>query len=91
MANVPDSEFPHGVTPFSKRTAPRVLCMFDVDGTLSRSRRNATPEMFATLKALKEYCAVAVVSGSNVSKTEEQLHINGKTGERTARCIQLLN
>ncbi|ORX35317.1 eukaryotic phosphomannomutase [Kockovaella imperatae] len=83
MANVADNEFPSGVTPFSKRTQPRVLCMFDVDGTLSRSRRNATPEMFATLKALKEYCAVAVVSGSNVPKTEEQLHIPGQTVQDT--------
>ena len=91
MANVPDSDFPQGVTPFSKRTCPKVLCLFDVDGTLSKSRRNATPEMFETLKALKEYCAVAVVSGSNVSKTEEQLHIPGKTGQSSVSVRQPLN
>ncbi|WWC99440.1 hypothetical protein V866_006343 [Kwoniella sp. B9012] len=65
--------FPAGVLPFEQRKFPKTICMFDVDGTLSLARQEATPEMFATLKKLREYTAVAFVGGSDLSKILEQV------------------
>ncbi|WVQ77311.1 hypothetical protein IAR50_006995 [Cryptococcus sp. DSM 104548] len=65
--------FPPTVTPFANRKFPKTICMFDVDGTLSLARQLASPEMFATLKKLREYTAVAFVGGSDLSKILEQV------------------
>ncbi|WVW82045.1 hypothetical protein I302_104050 [Kwoniella bestiolae CBS 10118] len=65
--------FPAGILPFEQRKFPKTICMFDVDGTLSLARQQATPEMFATLKKLREYTAVAFVGGSDLSKILEQV------------------
>ncbi|OXB33660.1 phosphomannomutase [Cryptococcus neoformans] len=65
--------FPPGVTPFAQRKLPKTICMFDVDGTLSLARQSATPEMFATLRKLRENCAIAFVGGSDLVKILEQV------------------
>lgn len=65
--------FPPGVTPFAQRRLPKTICMFDVDGTLSLARQSATPEMFATLRKLRESCAIAFVGGSDLTKILEQV------------------
>ncbi|RSH94848.1 Phosphomannomutase [Saitozyma podzolica] len=65
------------VKPFSERKLPGVICMFDVDGTLTPARRSATPEILAALKKLREYTAVAIVGGSDFNKIKEQLQEPG--------------
>ena len=55
--------------------------MFDVDYTLSLPRQPAKPEMMDALQRLRTMTGVAVVSGSDVSKTAEQLAFPGKTSE----------
>ncbi|WWC86034.1 uncharacterized protein L201_000905 [Kwoniella dendrophila CBS 6074] len=65
--------YPTGVKPFSERKYPKTICMFDVDGTLSLARQQAKPEMFATLKALRENCVIAFVGGSDLNKILEQV------------------
>lgn len=67
--------FPPGVKPFSERQRPNVICMFDVDGTLTPARRQASPEMLETLRKLRDITAVAFVGGSDLPKQQEQLEI----------------
>lgn len=55
--------------------------MFDVDGTLTPARQNATPEMIAIIKKLRGYTATAFVSGSDLPKIEDQLGKSGQSGE----------
>ncbi|KAL1411898.1 Phosphomannomutase 1 [Vanrija albida] len=69
--------FPAGVKPFAERQHPRTICMFDVDGTLSLARQQATPEMIAALKKLREKTAIAFVGGSDLNKIVEQLSTGG--------------
>lgn len=70
--------FPPNVKPFAQRKFPKTICMFDVDGTLSLARQSATPEMFATLRKLRENCAIAFVGGSDLTKILEQ--VGGEQG-----------
>jgi phosphomannomutase len=49
------------------------IVLFDVDGTLTVPRQSATPEMKATLKALRERVTVGIVGGSDLKKQLEQL------------------
>ena len=79
--STPTDVFPPGVKPFKDRVFPKTICLFDVDGTLSLARRPATKSMFEDLAKLREICAVAIVSGSNVAKSEEQLRPEGYTGD----------
>jgi len=51
----------------------QTICLFDVDGTLSPSRKVATDEMKACLDRLRGKCVVGVVSGSDLKKIKEQL------------------
>jgi len=51
----------------------QTICLFDVDGTLSPSRKVASEEMKACLDRLREKCVVGVVSGSDLKKIKEQL------------------
>lgn len=81
MATTPANVFPPGVKPFTERVLPKSICMFDVDGTLTPARDNATPEMMATLKKLRDYTAVAFVSGSDLIKIQEQLGFGGHSGK----------
>lgn len=77
--------FPPGVKPFAERKLPHTICMFDVDGTLSPARQTASPEMLATLRKLRDVCAIAFVGGSDLGKIEEQLRGDGTEGEYPPR------
>ncbi|KAL7420104.1 Phosphomannomutase 1 [Cryptotrichosporon argae] len=78
------TDIPPGTTPFEGRKHPKVLCMFDVDDTLTRPRQLAKPEVVDALKKLKEYCAIAFVGGSDLGKITEQLKPVAPDGEVTA-------
>ncbi len=60
---------------YSDRKQPRVLCLFDVDGTLSLARQSITPEFHALLAKLRKQCVIGVVGGSDLKKVREQLQI----------------
>ena len=79
--DTPKDVFPSGVKPFTERKFPKAICMFDVDGTLTPARRDATPEMLETLKRLRGYTATAFVSGSDLAKIQDQLGVGGHNGE----------
>eukprot|EP01100_Stratorugosa_tubuloviscum_P016086 TRINITY_DN997_c0_g1_i3.p1 TRINITY_DN997_c0_g1~~TRINITY_DN997_c0_g1_i3.p1 ORF type:complete len:279 (-),score=113.78 TRINITY_DN997_c0_g1_i3:68-814(-) len=51
----------------------RILILFDVDGTLTESRKTASIEMKSFLKDLKTKVTVATVGGSDFIKQQEQL------------------
>ncbi|KAF8821215.1 phosphomannomutase [Cardiosporidium cionae] len=51
----------------------RRLALFDLDGTLSPARKSATPEMAQLLQKLQKFIPLAVVSGSDLPKVQEQL------------------
>ncbi|KAI0114140.1 eukaryotic phosphomannomutase [Nemania sp. FL0031] len=59
--------------PLEDRPIKNTIVLFDVDGTLSLARKKATPEMLATLAALRQKVAIGYVGGSDLSKQEEQL------------------
>jgi len=42
---------------------PRILALFDVDGTLTVPRGEVTPEMMAFMKSLGEKITVGIVGG----------------------------
>ena len=50
-----------------------VLALFDVDGTLTMPRLEATEEMHEFLKQLRQHVVVGVVGGSDLPKMQEQL------------------
>jgi len=77
----PANIFPAGVKPFTERRFPKSICMFDVDGTLTPARRDATPEMIEAMRKLREYTATAFVSGSDLVKIQDQLGVGGANGE----------
>jgi len=52
---------------------PRVIAMFDVDGTLTIPRGEVTTEMMAFMKELSKKVTVGIVGGSDLPKQEEQL------------------
>lgn len=52
---------------------PGVIALFDVDGTLTLPRKNASKAMLDFLQDLRQVVAVGVVGGSDLSKISEQL------------------
>ena len=64
-------------TPFTERKQPVILCLFDVDGTLTPARQTVSKEMLDTLKQLREHVAVGFVGGSDLNKIREQLQLAG--------------
>lgn len=52
---------------------PRTILLFDVDGTLTEARANATEEMHQLLQELRRHFVVGVVGGSDLVKQKEQL------------------
>ena len=58
---------------------PRILALFDVDGTLTIPRGEITPDMMAFMEKLSHKITVGIVGGSDLPKQEEQL------GEGVAR------
>ncbi|KAI0399179.1 eukaryotic phosphomannomutase [Xylaria palmicola] len=59
--------------PLEERPIKNTIVLFDVDGTLSPSRRTASPEMLAALATLRQKVAIGYVGGSDLSKQQEQL------------------
>lgn len=51
----------------------QILCLFDVDGTLTPSRMHITQDMKDLLKRVREKSSIAIVGGSNFVKQKEQL------------------
>ena len=52
---------------------PRIICLFDVDGTLTIPRGEITEEMMSFMKELSKKVTVGIVGGSDLPKQEEQL------------------
>ena len=52
---------------------PRIIALFDVDGTLTIPRGEVKEDMMGVLKALREKITVGIVGGSDLPKQEEQL------------------
>jgi len=49
------------------------IILFDVDGTLTESRKKIKPNMVEKLKELKKKYTIAIVGGSDLKKQQEQL------------------
>ncbi|WFD33920.1 phosphomannomutase [Malassezia cuniculi] len=64
--------------PFSERKRPNVLCLFDVDKTLTPARQLVSPEMLDTLRRLREVAVIGFVGGSDINKIGEQLQRPGE-------------
>ena len=52
---------------------PRIIALFDVDGTLTIPRGEITEEMMSFMKELSKKVTVGIVGGSDLPKQEEQL------------------
>jgi phosphomannomutase len=52
---------------------PRILALFDVDGTLTIPRGEVTPDMMEFMMNLSKKITVGIVGGSDLPKQEEQL------------------
>ena len=52
---------------------PRIIALFDVDGTLTVPRGEVEDKMMDVLKALREKITVGIVGGSDLPKQKEQL------------------
>lgn len=52
---------------------PRIIALFDVDGTLTIPRGEVKTDMMDTLKSLRRKITVGIVGGSDLPKQEEQL------------------
>ena len=52
---------------------PRIIALFDVDGTLTIPRGEITPSMMEFMKELSTKITVGIVGGSDLPKQEEQL------------------
>uniref|UniRef100_A0A8V0YAG4 Phosphomannomutase n=1 Tax=Gallus gallus TaxID=9031 RepID=A0A8V0YAG4_CHICK len=68
----------------------RVLCLFDVDGTLTPARQKIEPEVDRFLQELRGRVQIGVVGGSDYSKIAEQLgegdEDSGPRAGRRAAC-----
>ena len=61
----------------------KVICLFDVDGTLTKARQPIEQPMAETLAKLKQKATTGVVSGSDIAKVagkSEQNSITKLTG-----------
>ena len=52
---------------------PRIIALFDVDGTLTVPRGEITEDMMEFMKGLSKKVTVGIVGGSDLPKQEEQL------------------
>ncbi|KAJ4462755.1 putative Phosphomannomutase [Paratrimastix pyriformis] len=55
------------------RAQKDVLCLFDVDGTLTPARKSITPEMKNFMARVSEHVDIATVGGSDMGKQVEQM------------------
>jgi len=58
---------------FFAMAAKRVICVFDVDGTLTKARQVIDPAMDDFLRRLREKVPIALVGGSDIVKIVEQM------------------
>lgn len=58
------------------KSNPRILALFDVDGTLTAARKTVKPDMLKQLAALRKKITIGVVGGSDLAKQKEQLGDN---------------
>ncbi|KAI9596635.1 phosphomannomutase [Syncephalis fuscata] len=58
---------------WSDRTHPDTIVLFDVDGTLTPSRKTVTPQVLHMLQALRKKVVIGFVGGSDFPKQLEQL------------------
>jgi len=59
--------------PLDRRPITNTIVLFDVDGTLTPSRLDVTPEMLHLLSELRKVVAIGFVGGSDFAKQQEQL------------------
>ncbi|KAG6040867.1 Phosphomannomutase 1 [Claviceps citrina] len=59
--------------PLEERPLRDTICLFDVDGTLTPARQDASPEILSVLAALRKKCAIGFVGGSDLAKQQEQI------------------
>ncbi|XP_067859284.1 phosphomannomutase 2 [Heptranchias perlo] len=57
----------------AKEPNKSILCLFDVDGTLTESRQKITLDMDKFIQRLRKKVKVGVVGGSDIDKIKEQL------------------
>uniref|UniRef100_T1IKQ5 Phosphomannomutase n=1 Tax=Strigamia maritima TaxID=126957 RepID=T1IKQ5_STRMM len=50
-----------------------VICLFDVDGTITPPRQKISNSMDEFLQKLKQHCTVGLVGGSDISKIADQI------------------
>ena len=62
---------------FADRENPTTLVLFDVDGTLTPSRQQASEEMLELLEKLRKKVVIGFVGGSDLSKQMEQIGMDG--------------
>ncbi|EPQ28090.1 uncharacterized protein PFL1_04417 [Pseudozyma flocculosa PF-1] len=63
---------------FQEKAHPRILCLFDVDGTLTPARQDVSPLMLRTLARLRNHCVTGVVGGSDILKIRDQFKTAGQ-------------
>ncbi|EGG08151.1 uncharacterized protein MELLADRAFT_105097 [Melampsora larici-populina 98AG31] len=63
---------------FASRPLGSTLVLFDVDGTLTPARRQASPEMIKLLGDLRKKVVIGFVGGSDLVKIREQLEVSGE-------------
>ncbi|KAF7264475.1 phosphomannomutase [Rhynchophorus ferrugineus] len=55
--------------------SPKILCLFDVDGTLTKPRNSISPKLEEFLQTkLKPVCTLGIVGGSDFKKIAEQMN-----------------
>ncbi|KAK3328977.1 eukaryotic phosphomannomutase [Apodospora peruviana] len=59
--------------PLTEREIKNTIVLFDVDGTLTPARLDASPEMLNLLTRLRQKVAIGFVGGSDLVKQQEQL------------------
>ncbi|EPS38505.1 hypothetical protein H072_7752 [Dactylellina haptotyla CBS 200.50] len=65
------------ILPIQERPIKNTIVLFDVDETLTPARRLVSPEMFTLLAKLRENVVMGYVGGSDFSKQQEQLGVDG--------------
>lgn len=64
---------------WKNKACPKILVLFDVDGTLTKARQEIEEDMHELLLKLKEKVVIGFVGGSDLVKQQEQLKGKGKS------------
>ncbi|RWS16890.1 hypothetical protein B4U79_00181 [Dinothrombium tinctorium] len=64
-----------------------VMCLFDVDGTLTAPRQKVSAEMENFLRRLRDRVHVALVGGSDLNKIHEQMAGSGANANQPLECM----